>query len=417
MISHKHGNITKYDKDGKYVPQREVRAVFPKADAAFGSMKELIQAGLEEDAVIEGKRSSELSAIVDEIQRTIPKTEAEIAEEQVEQADRDVEAEAVPQRQFLRRVDDEAMQYQPRGASEEDVYPTEGVHWGIAAKIISEAEARAVWKAIADIEKRGYSYPKNIRGESFISSNNFLMVVDTDYRYPSIKAIYEFTEYYKSSFDSARRLIINARGIQSEERKAIQIIEDAYGPGYVIRHDIQDYSSYVWEDRRGERTHGGEPDSETQQHLKQNQLRTQSYTDREVLEMAAENMSNLKLSEGERSALEIFNKRLEHLKDLEQQREEQRRILAALNKADKPNVDEIRKTRSRLNVLGRRISAAENDILAVEDKKTLKKVLHAARRVTASAYELEIRDDYKALNEEIEKSPYEHYCNLAQAWP
>ena len=47
----------------------------------------------EEDAVIEGKRDKNLSKIVDEIQRTIPKTEAEIAEEQVEQADRDLEAE------------------------------------------------------------------------------------------------------------------------------------------------------------------------------------------------------------------------------------------------------------------------------------------------------------------------------------
>lgn len=86
-------DFTLYDKDGKYVPQREVRAVFPKADSAFGSMKDLIQEGLQEDAVVEGKRDQNLSAIVDEIQRSIPKTEAEIADEQVAQADRDLEAE------------------------------------------------------------------------------------------------------------------------------------------------------------------------------------------------------------------------------------------------------------------------------------------------------------------------------------
>ena len=85
-------DFTLYDKDGNYVPQREVRAVFPKDGAAFGSMKELIESGLEEDAILEGKRDSSLPSIVDEIQRTLPKTEAEISEEQVAQADHDLEA-------------------------------------------------------------------------------------------------------------------------------------------------------------------------------------------------------------------------------------------------------------------------------------------------------------------------------------
>ena len=86
-------DFTLYDKDGNYVPQREVRAVFPTESSAFGSMKSLIKAGLEEDAVIEGKRDSSISSIVDEIQENLPKTEAEIAEDQVEQADRDLEAD------------------------------------------------------------------------------------------------------------------------------------------------------------------------------------------------------------------------------------------------------------------------------------------------------------------------------------
>ena len=86
-------DFTLYDKDGNYVPQREVRAVFPKDGSAFGSMKELIESGLEEDAIVEGKRDSSLSSIVDEIQRTLPKTEAEISEEQVAQAGHDLEAE------------------------------------------------------------------------------------------------------------------------------------------------------------------------------------------------------------------------------------------------------------------------------------------------------------------------------------
>ena len=100
-------DFTLYDKDGKYVPQREVRAVFPKADSAFGSMKDLIQAGLQEDAVVEGKRDKSISSIVDEIQETLPKTEAEIEETQVEQADRDLEADVkYSSRDYARQVDE-----------------------------------------------------------------------------------------------------------------------------------------------------------------------------------------------------------------------------------------------------------------------------------------------------------------------
>lgn len=86
-------DFTLYDKNGNYVPQREVRAVFPTEGSAFGSMKSLIESGLQEDAVIEGKIDKSLSSIVDEIERTLPKTEAEIAETEVVQADRDLESE------------------------------------------------------------------------------------------------------------------------------------------------------------------------------------------------------------------------------------------------------------------------------------------------------------------------------------
>ena len=86
-------DFTVYDKNGNYVPQRGVSAVFPKTGDAFGSMKQLIESGLEEDAIAEGKRDKNLGAIVDEIHRTLPKTEAEIEEVEVEQADRDLEAD------------------------------------------------------------------------------------------------------------------------------------------------------------------------------------------------------------------------------------------------------------------------------------------------------------------------------------
>lgn len=104
-------DFTLYDKDGNFVPQREVRAVFPKEGDAFGSMKSLIESGLQEDAVIEGKRDSRLSSIVDEIQKTLPRSEAEIDETQVAQADRDLEAD-------IKRSD--------RDLTEDPLYPDTG---------------------------------------------------------------------------------------------------------------------------------------------------------------------------------------------------------------------------------------------------------------------------------------------------
>lgn len=86
-------DFTLYDGNGQYVPQRAVKAVFPTDSSAFGSMKKLIEAGLQEDAIIEGKRDKSLSAIVDEIEQTLPKTEDEIPETEVVQADRDLESE------------------------------------------------------------------------------------------------------------------------------------------------------------------------------------------------------------------------------------------------------------------------------------------------------------------------------------
>ena len=118
-------DFTLYDKDGNYVPQREVRAVFPKDGAAFGSMKELIESGLEEDAIVEGKRDSSLASIVDEIQWTLPKTEAEISEEQVAQADHDLEGVKHSDRDYMAAVEN-GTKYSYRGKNKDgiEVYET-----------------------------------------------------------------------------------------------------------------------------------------------------------------------------------------------------------------------------------------------------------------------------------------------------
>lgn len=55
------------------VPQRAVEMKFPKDADAFGSLETLIQQGLEEDAVLEGRRSEKIGEIVDKIEETLPK--------------------------------------------------------------------------------------------------------------------------------------------------------------------------------------------------------------------------------------------------------------------------------------------------------------------------------------------------------
>lgn len=55
------------------VPQKAVEMKFPKETDAFGSLETLIQQGLEEDAVLEGRRSEKIGEIVDKIEETLPK--------------------------------------------------------------------------------------------------------------------------------------------------------------------------------------------------------------------------------------------------------------------------------------------------------------------------------------------------------
>jgi hypothetical protein len=50
-------------------PQREVTMTFPTEESAFGSIESLIREGLEEDAILEGKRDEKLGEIVDTIEK------------------------------------------------------------------------------------------------------------------------------------------------------------------------------------------------------------------------------------------------------------------------------------------------------------------------------------------------------------
>lgn len=90
----------------------------------------------------------------------------------------------------------DAEQAQPREYLEDDNnYPTNGVHWGTSAGIISESDAKIVWESISNIQKRGYnSYPTTVNGDHYIDTGDKLMIVDTDYKNPTVKTIFKFND-------------------------------------------------------------------------------------------------------------------------------------------------------------------------------------------------------------------------------
>jgi len=62
-----------YDKDGTTsTPLGAVQMNFPTENDAFGSMKDLIKAGLEEDAMLQAKQEGGVDSIVDEIEAVLP---------------------------------------------------------------------------------------------------------------------------------------------------------------------------------------------------------------------------------------------------------------------------------------------------------------------------------------------------------
>ena len=270
--------------------------------------------------------------------------------------------------------DNDGVQEQSRDYLDE--YPTDGVHWGIEAGIISDKEARTVWEAVANFDKRGYYYPKAINNGHYVESDNYLMIVGGNYNNPVVRTIFEFNDLYETTMAYAKELLINAEGIESEIRKACQIIEAAYGSGYVSRHDIGDYQAYGGENRGGKGRNGYGTDEEVQY-----QSRSSPLTDRDVLAIAARDVDVSTLDAAERDALKIFQDRLSNLYDLQEQRAEQGRLYKEQQFGANVDRAAASETLNRMRVLDGQIQKASEAVLDVEKKAVLKKVLQKARKV------------------------------------
>ena len=111
------------------------------------------------------------------------------------------------------------------------------------------------------------------------------------------------------------------------------------------------------------------------------QQRTHALTDREVLALAASQVKVSDLNDAEKNALDIFQQRLAKLEALQEERAQQGRLYKEQQFGAKVDRDEAAKTLNRMHTLDSQIQKASAEVLSVEEKVVLKRVLQKARKV------------------------------------
>lgn len=116
----------------------------------------------------------------------------------------------------------------------------------------------------------------------------------------------------------------------------------------------------------------------------QNQRRTNTLTDREILSMAADRiLSNeaLSMDAAVSDSLDIFKKRLAALDSLQEQRRELGRAYKELQFGENVDREKAAETLKKMRELDGKIQEAENKVIAAETAPALRKVLPVARRI------------------------------------
>lgn len=279
-------------------------------------------------------------------------------------------------------VSEEDVQYQTRRRSSQEDYRTDGVHWAVEAGVMSRSEARVVWEAIANADKRGYYYPETEYGDKFVFSDNALFIVDTDYHNPVVKKVIRFDESYGVNSGYAKELIINARGNPARHREALRNVENVFGDGYISEYYRGAYIANEREKRggKGENRRGGYTETDEQY-----QLRNERLSDREVLATAASAVNPADLDETERNALDIYQRKLDKFRLMQDKRLE----LGKLYKQQQfgPNVDRqaAAQTLEKMKHMDEALTEANDTLLEVENNKVLQQVLKKARVVVEQA--------------------------------
>lgn len=113
----------------------------------------------------------------------------------------------------------------------------------------------------------------------------------------------------------------------------------------------------------------------------QYQQRTSPLTDREVLSMAARETSVDGLNDFELDALRLFQNRLTNLYELEEKRREEGRLYKEQRFGTNVDLVEAEKTLNRMKILDSQIARASKEVLDVEEKEVLKRVLQKSRKI------------------------------------
>ena len=137
----------------------------------------------------------------------------------------------------------------------------------------------------------------------------------------------------------------------------------------------------------------------------QEQQRTDTLTDREVLQIAADELNTDKWTEAERGALDIFKKRLQKLDALQTERTKQGRLYKEQQFGANVDRAAAAQTLNRMHVLDDQIKAANAEVLALEDKQVLGDVLKKARKV--------VETEQRAHDDEIFKRYVDRAKNAA----
>ena len=119
------------------------------------------------------------------------------------------------------------------------------------------------------------------------------------------------------------------------------------------------------------------------------QQRSSPLTNREVLELAASGVGFEQLNEAEKNALEIFGKRLDNLAQLQEERVNLGREYMKQQFTKGGSRQEAAKTLNAMKVLDAKIKETENEVIGLENKEVLKKVLAKARTVVETKEKLQ----------------------------
>ena len=111
------------------------------------------------------------------------------------------------------------------------------------------------------------------------------------------------------------------------------------------------------------------------------QQRTDTLTDREVLALAASQVKVSDMTAAEKDALDIFQQRLSKLESLQEERAEQGRLYKEQQFGAKVDRAKAAETLNRMHILDGQIQKASAEVLTVEEKTVLKRVLQKARTV------------------------------------